>query len=93
MNSYNLTLVLKPDLDEKVREELLSGVKKKMLGENGKLSKEDFWGARDLSYPIKKQTKGYYIHFEFEADPKLIKDLDKNLKVEEDILRFLLVRV
>lgn len=92
MNSYLLTLVLKPDLEEKARGELLDAVKKKMLGEGGKVVKEDLWGNRDLAYPIKKSTKGFYVYFEVETSPVLAKDLDKILKVEEDILRYLLVR-
>lgn len=92
VNSYYLTLVLKPNLDEKARVELLDNIKKRMLGEGGKLDKEDLWGERDLVYPIKKQTKGYYAHFEFETEPAVAKDIDKTLKVEEDVLRYLLIR-
>lgn len=93
MNSYYLTMVLKPDLEEKARSELLESVKEKVKSEKGKDVKEDLWGARDLAYPIKKQTKGYYVHFEFDAEPKTIVALDKSLKVEENIIRFLLVRI
>ena len=92
MNSYLLTLVLKGDLEEKDRKELLDEVEKKWKVEGGKW-KVDLWGGRDLAYPIKKQTKGYYVHLEFETHPNVIKDLDKSLTVEENILRFLLVRV
>lgn len=92
MNKYLLTLVLKPNLEEKARVALLDVVKKKALGEDGKIIKEDLWGNRDLAYQIKKQSKGYYANLEFEADPKVVKSLDKVLKVEEDILRFLFVR-
>lgn len=93
MNSYLLTLVLKLDLEEKERKALLDSMVKKLLGEDGKVEKEDLWGAKDLAYPIKRQTKGFYAHFEISADPKNAKGLDKTLKVEEDILRYLLVRV
>ncbi len=101
MNSYLLTLVLKPEMDEKMRQELLDSMVKKLTGEDssassgqvGKVKKEDLWGARDLAYPIKRQTKGFFAHFEIEADPKNAKGLDKTLKLEEDILRYLLVRV
>lgn len=93
MNSYYLTLVLKNDLDDGKRKALLDDVKKKALGAKGKIEKEDNWGGRDLAYPIKHQTKGYYIHLQFEVDPKSVKGLDKVLEVEEDILRYLLVRV
>ncbi|OGE16192.1 30S ribosomal protein S6 [Candidatus Daviesbacteria bacterium RIFCSPHIGHO2_12_FULL_37_11] len=93
MNSYFLTLVLKPDLEEKTREELLGEIKKKLTMDNGKLTKDDMWGVRDLAYPIKKQAKGFYAHFEFDAEPGVIKGLDNSLKVEENVLRFLMVRV
>ena len=58
-----------------------------------KLTKKDLWGIKDLAYPIKHQSKGYYIHFEFEAEPASISALDKDLKMEEDILRYLIIRV
>ncbi len=92
MNNYYLTLVLKPDMDEKERKTLLDSMTKKLTGEDGKVSKEDLWGNKDLAYPIKRQTKGYVAHFEITADPKNAKTIDKLLKVEEDILRYLLVR-
>ncbi len=93
MNNYYLTLVLKAGLEEKERKELLEALKKKTTGSDGKIIKEDLWGVRDLAYPVKKQTKGFYAHFEVETDPKIAKTLDKNLKVEENVLRYLLVRM
>ncbi len=93
MNSYYLTLVLKPEMDEKEKKTLLDVMVKKLVGVDGKVKKEDLWGARELSYPIKRQTKGFFAHFEIEADPKNAKGLDKSLRLEEDILRYLLVRV
>ncbi len=93
VNSYYLTLVLKPDMDEKIRKTLLDSMVKKLTGEDGKVEKVDLWGVRDLAYPIKKHSKGFYAHFEIEADPMGAKGLDKTLKLEEDILRYLLVRV
>lgn len=89
MNDYALTILLKPDLDEKARGELIESVTKRM----GKVKKDDLWGNRELAYPIKKQQKAFYAHFEFEANPGDISSLDKSLKLEEDIIRYLLVRV
>ena len=93
MNSYYLTLVLKSEMSDTERKTLLDSMVKKLVGEDGKIDKEDLWGSKDLAYPIKKQTKGYVVHFEITADPKNAKTIDKTLKVEEDILRYLLVRV
>lgn len=92
MNSYLLTLVLKPDLEENRRKELLNSVKERLTGEGGKIEKEDLWGVRDLAYPLKRKTKGYFAHFEIQADPKNAKGLDKSLDLEEDVLRYLLIR-
>ena len=93
MNSYYLTLVLKPEIEEKERKALLDSMVKKLVGEDGKVEKEDLWGNKDLVYPIKRQTKGYFAHYEITSDPKNAKGLDKMLDSEEDILRYLLVRV
>lgn len=92
MNSYYLTLVLKPDLEEKERKTLLDGMMKKLTADGGKVEKEDLWGVKDLAYPIKKQTKGFYAHYQLTADPKSARGLDKILKLEEDVIRYLLVR-
>lgn len=88
MNQYQLTVLVRNDLEEKTRQELLDGVKKSF----GKLQKEDLWGSRSLAYPIKHQDKAFYVHYAFEAEPKTITTLDKNLKLNEDILRYLLIK-
>ncbi len=88
MSNYQLTLLIKNTLEEKERKELLGSITKDF----GKLIKEDLWGTRDLSYPIKHQTQAYYAHFEFEAEPQQIPSLDKMVKLNEDIIRYLLIR-
>jgi small subunit ribosomal protein S6 len=57
-----------------------------------KLEKQDLWGNRGLSYPIAHQTAAFYAHFEFQSEPQNISNLDKNLKLNEDVLRFLLTK-
>lgn len=101
MNSYYLTLILNPDLEEKALLEFLNDKIKKVISGSStslgtgdeKVVSENMWGIRNLAYPIEKQKKGFYAHFEFETEPKVVKALDKSLKLEENILRFLLVRV
>lgn len=88
MNSYQLTVLVKNELPEKDRTELLAGITKAF----GKLVKEDLWGSKNLSYPIQHQTQAFYAHYEFESDPKTIFALDKSVKLNEDILRYLLIR-
>lgn len=92
MNSYYLTIVLKPETDDSERKAFLDSVIKKMTGSEGRVEKEDLWGIKTLAYPIKRQAKGYYAHYEVQADPKDAKTIDKTLKVEEDVLRYLLIK-
>ena len=89
MSNYYLTVLVKNDFDEKERKELFESIKKNFA----KLSKEDLWGSRDLTYPIKHNEKAFYAHFEFEGEPSKIPSLDKSLKLNEDILRYLLLKV
>jgi small subunit ribosomal protein S6 len=88
MNNYYLTLLIKEAVSEKDRKELLAALTKKM----GKVEKEDLWGERNLAYQIKHQDKAFYAHFEFSADPKEIKGLDNSLKLNEDVLRYLILK-
>lgn len=92
MNNYYLTLVLKPEMDEGQRKTLLNSITKKFIGSDGKIEKEEMWATMDLAYSIHGQTKGFVAHYEISADPKDAKTLDKLLLVEEDILRYLLIR-
>ncbi len=91
MNSYYLTLVFKTG-EEKGKNAFLDSLRKQLTADEGKIEKEDLWGERALSYPIKRQTKGFYAHVEIQSDPQKIKGIDKNLRLDEDVLRYLLIR-
>jgi small subunit ribosomal protein S6 len=88
MENYNLTILINNKVDEKGRTGLMDDVKK----EFGNLVKEELWGVRTLAYEIKHMDKAFFANFEFEAEPKAIITLDKNIRLNEDIVRYLLVR-
>ena len=92
MDTYYLTLVVKPDLEENIRKTLLDSMVKKLIGDSGKIEKENLWGEKNLAYPLKRQNKGFIAHYEVNAERKNAQTLDKALKLEEDILRYLLIR-
>ncbi len=81
-------MLVKNDVSDADRKGLVTDIEKKF----GKLNKEDLWGIRDLAYPISHQDKAFYAHFEFESEPDKISDLDKSLRLNEDIIRYLLIR-
>ncbi|MBI2011782.1 30S ribosomal protein S6 [Candidatus Daviesbacteria bacterium] len=86
--NYQLTLLVKESLDEKERKVLLDAIVKNFV----KTIKEDLWGIKDMAFSIKRANKAYFAHFEFEAEPNTISSLDKDLKLNEDIIRYLLIR-
>ncbi len=87
--NYQLTILINNKLDEKKRADILDNVANS-LGTN---FKKDFWGVRGLAYPIKHEEKAYYAHFDFEVEPGLIPDIDRRLKLNEEIVRYLLIKV
>lgn len=88
MQNYNLTILINNKVDEKGRTAVIDGVKKDF----GNLVKEDLWGVRTLAYEIKHMDKAFYVNFEFESEPQAIITLDKNIRLNEDIIRYLLIK-
>jgi small subunit ribosomal protein S6 len=93
MAFYENTFIARPDLSSRQAEELAeryAGI----LGEHGgKVAKTENWGLRSLTYRIKKHRKGHYLHLAIEAPSTAIKEMERNMKIDEDVLRFLTVRV
>jgi small subunit ribosomal protein S6 len=91
MRDYELILVVHPDLDENAFSETVKRVSGWITDSGGAIVKTDVWGKRQLAYPIRKQTQGQYILLHTQMDPKVGATLERNLRIQESILRFLLV--
>ena len=90
MRKYKLVIVTKSDIKKEDREKLLIEIKK-WIGEP-KNDKIESLGERKFAYPIKKELKGDYTLINFEADT-ISAQLDKKMRIQDDVLRHLLVRV
>lgn len=90
MRMYEFVLVLKSSLSETERGKLLKTVKDWIKPVT--VTKEEEWGNKPLSYPIKHQVSGYYQMLHLEAEAGLPKDVEKRLIDNENILRHLLIR-
>lgn len=89
---YELMVIIKPLLPENVRMGVESKIIESLESVDGKVEKTDVWGKKHLAYPIQNHVEGYYIVYEFENIPDSIKPIEKALKSNKDILRFLLVK-
>ena len=93
MNLYEHTIIARQDTSPseiKQLTEKYSGIIEK---NDGEIVKTENWGLLNLSYLIKKNKKGSYIHFKFKGKGKVISELEKNEVIDKKLLRYLTVRV
>jgi small subunit ribosomal protein S6 len=90
MRIYELILVLKTALSDAQKKKAIDAVKN--LSKDLKITKEDHIGIKPLSYKIKKELSGYFVHLIMEVKEVIPQDLEKKILTNEDILRHLLLR-
>ena len=90
MRDYELVLVISGD--QEAQDKLLAKVKKDLEALGGKIEKEEEWGKKELAYRIKRETEGIYFFWEIALPPEVVANFEQKLKLEEKILRHLLVK-
>jgi len=93
MNLYEHTIVARQDTSPAQLKQLEEKYSKIVEKNQGNIVKLENWGLMNLSYLIKKNKKGNYIHFKIKANGKILSELEKNEKIDKNILRFLTVKV
>ncbi len=93
MSLYEHTIVARQDTTDSQLHQLREKYSKIVEKFDGKIVKTENWGLLNLSYLIKKNKKGNYIHFKIDAEPKVIFELEKNEKIDKNLLRYLTVKV
>ena len=93
MNLYEHTIIAKQDTSPSEVKQLTEKYSKIVEKNNGKIVKTENWGLLNLSYIIKKNKKGSYIHFKIKGDGNVILELEKNESLDKKLLRYLTVRV
>ena len=91
--SYELMYVVRPTVDEQSLAAVNEKVDKFITGGGGEILKREDWGKRRLAYPITKFTEGFYSVLQFKLSSQAVHELDRTLKLTEEILRFLVTRV
>ena len=79
--------------DEEVIRSAVELVKATVTKIGGTVDKEDEWGKRQLAYEVKHQKEGYYVVIDFTAEPSEIKELDRVIKIHEEIIRHIIVKL
>ena len=92
-NTYEITYIVNSVLSDDQIRNLVGRVTKFIEKEGGNIVEVDEWGAQRLAYPIDKKRTGYYVNAYFEAGGELIARLERALTLEDDILRFLTLKM
>ena len=92
MNKYELALVLSVKLEDEARSEKLEKVKEMITRFGGTITNVDDWGKKRLAYEIQKMREGFYYFIQFDAEAGVPAQIEENVRIMDNVLRFLCVR-
>ena len=91
MAFYEHTIVGKQDLSDKEMQSLIEKYSK-IIDKSGKILKTEKWGLLNLANKIKKNKKGNFVHFKIEIEGKTVQEIEKQLSIDSNVLRYLTVK-
>jgi small subunit ribosomal protein S6 len=93
MALYEHTFIARQDVSPQQVDALVAEVSSLVREMGGDVKKTEYWGLKNLAFRIKKNRKGHYAHLALDAPPAAVHEMERRLKINEDILRFLTIRV
>ena len=92
MNRYELALVVNAKLEDEARAAVVEKAKGYITRYNGTITEVEEWGRKRLAYEIQKMHEGYFYFIQFEADPSAPGQLEGEMRIMDNVLRYLIVR-
>lgn len=93
MIGYETTYITRPDVSDDNQKTFLDKVKGIIAAHGGQVVAVEDWGRRRLAYPIQKETRGYYTYIMYTGNNSLVAELERNLRINESVMRFLSVKL
>ncbi len=91
MRRFETVFIVNPELSEEQRQPLLDKMKGLMSEDQGMFVKFDDWGHKRLAYEVKKHTRGYYVLMDFCGDGVLVKEIERNMRLDDRVLKYMTV--
>ncbi|MBO5478438.1 MAG: 30S ribosomal protein S6 [Clostridia bacterium] len=91
MNKYESVIIINPSLEEEGLKKLVKKFSD-LINSDGKVESVEEMGKRKLAYDVKKNKEGYYVLFNFEAKPELIAELERNYRITDEVIKFIVVK-
>ena len=92
MRDYELTYIIKPDLEASALSALVERINGFVTADGGSIVKTNQWGVRHLAYPIRRYREGHYVFSVIQLEATALARIEGRLRLQEDVLRYLLVR-
>src|SRR5947208_5291959 len=89
---YETIFILKPDVSRESSESIGSRLADVVTREGGKLTRVENWGRRRLAYPVAKQKRGVYVYLKYIGRGGLVQEVERNLRLLDDVLKYLTVK-
>ena len=93
MNKYEVVYIIDPAVEEEARKELIAKYSTLIAENGGVVDKVEEWGKRRLAYAIDYKTEGYYVLVNFQAEPELPKELERNLQISDSVIRYQVIKL
>ncbi len=91
MRRYETIIIVDPDLSDEGRNQRFEKIKELLKNYKGHLVEFDEWGGKKLAYEIKKKMRGYYVKFDFCSEADFVKELERTIKLDDRILKFMTI--
>ncbi|MCD6425464.1 MAG: 30S ribosomal protein S6 [Anaerolineales bacterium] len=91
MRDYELVIIVTPEIDETATAEVVEKVKSWITEVGGSIESFEEWGRQKLAYLIRKNKEGQYYLFNLKLEPSAVVNLERNFRLQESILRFLII--
>ncbi|GBQ20631.1 30S ribosomal protein S6 [Acetobacter estunensis NRIC 0472] len=93
MPLYETVLIARNDINQQQVEAIADMIRSQLEADGGSVKKQEYWGLRSLAYRIKKNRKGHYLLLGLDAKPETMREVERLLSLNEDVLRVLNLRV
>jgi small subunit ribosomal protein S6 len=93
MAYYEHVLIARPDISPQQVDALLEDIIRTLGEQGGKVTKNEYWGLRNLAYRVNKNRKGHYCLLNIDAPAAAVHELERRQRINEDVLRYITVRV
>ena len=93
MSLYECVIIARQDIATPQVETLADDLTNILTGLGGQVSKREYWGLRNIAYRVKKNRKGHYVLLNIDAPSPAVKEMERQMSLNEDVLRFLTIRV